>query len=348
MKRNLGVRNVIQETSDTITIEFERPSDVDFKAGQFLTLINDVNGKEERRSYSLCSAPYEKDRLAVSVKRVNGGVVSNYLNDKASSLQSMEVMDPLGAFYLDSNPANSKHYVLFGGGSGITPIMSILKTILEEEPNSVVTLVDQNRNAANIIFRHELNELATKFSERFNIINYLSQPEEGWTGNTGRINAEEVNKIVNNLEGNLTRAYYMCGPDGYMGEVKAGLDLAGVPSEVIFKESFNSSTEVGADSEAAQNAAEGGTKNVKIIFDGDEYNFPVAPGETILDAGLDREIDLPYSCQSGVCTACRGKCLSGEVDLSEVEGLSEKELKGGYVLPCVGYPLTDDVVIEIG
>ena len=338
----LNIKKVIGETKDAITIVFDRPEHINFWAGQFLTLILDIDGKEVRRSYSLSSAPYEKDRLAVSVKRVKDGLVSNYLADNASSMQSIEVLEPMGNFKLQPDADRQKHYVLFGGGSGITPMMSILKTVLKEEPKSFVTLFYANTDEDSIIFREELDGITRQHAERCKVVHIIEYPTENWKGRSGRIDADDVVRLVENLPTNLEKEFYMCGPTGYMEQVEEGLKKMEVDKSHIHKESFTGNTEV------SQEAVEGGDKMVTVIFDGEEYRYNVPAGETILDAGLDEGIELPYSCQSGVCTACRAKCISGKVDLTEVEGLSEKELKDGYVLCCVGYPLTDDVVLEIG
>ena len=339
---NLNIKQVVQETKDAITIVFERPQGIHFLAGQFLTLISSINGNEVRRSYSLSSAPYEMDKLSVSIKRVKDGLMSNFLADNASSLGSMEILEPMGNFTFKPNATNKKHYVLFGGGSGITPMMSILKTALKEESNSFITLIYANTDEESIIFKSELDKLQTENASNFKLIHIIENPSDSWNGRYGRINADEVVRLVQSIPTNLEKVFYMCGPTGYMESVEGGLKKLDVSKKNIHKESFTGNTEV------SEEALEGGDRMVTIIFDKKEYKYNVPAGTSILDAGLDEGIDLPYSCQSGVCTACRGKCKSGKVDLTEVEGLSEKELNEGYVLCCVGYPLSDDVVIEIG
>ena len=332
---DLKVKEVINETADAITIVFERPSGVEFKAGQFLTLIIDINGQEVRRSYSLCSAPYEMDRLAVSVKRVEGGLMSNYLGDNIKAGDVIKVMEPMGTFVLEPNSSASNKYVLFGGGSGITPMMSILKTVLKEEPNSSVTLVFANRDANSIIFKNEMEELST--SDKLNVIHVL-EDNSGYEARSGRITPDLVKEVI----GSDVTGYYMCGPTPMMDAVTNSLNAFSISNSIIHKESFTSAS---ANEEYSSGV---GTKTVKIIYEGDEYTVEVEEGESILDAALDDDVDLPYSCQGGVCTACRGKCTSGKVDLTEVEGLSDSEMDQGYILTCVGHPLTDDVTIEIG
>ena len=333
---DLKVKEVIKETPDAISVVFERPAGVEFKAGQFLTLIMDINGKEVRRSYSLSSAPYEMDRLTVSVKRVEGGLMSNYLNDHTKAGDIIKVMEPLGTFVHEVNSAAANQYVLFGGGSGITPMMSILKTVLKEEPNSNITLVFANRDKESIIFREEIEALSTS-SDKLKVIHVL-EDNTGYDARSGRITPDLVKEVINSVSAN---GYYMCGPTGMMDAVTNSLNAYGVSSSLIHKESFVSAT-------TQEHKTGAGNKVVKIIYEGDEFNVEVKEGSTILDSALDADVDLPYSCQGGVCTACRGKCISGQVDLSEVEGLSDAEMDQGYILTCVGYPLSDDVVIEIG
>lgn len=335
---NLVVKEVINETPDTITIVFNRPAGVNFHAGQFLTLIIDINGQEVRRSYSLCSAPYEMERLAVSVKRVDNGLMSNYLPNNVKAGDTIKVMEPMGTFKLEPNNANANHYLLFAGGSGITPIMSILKVVMRDEPHSTVTLIFANRDEASITFRKELDEIKTAQGDRLKIVHVLEDHSAEWSGKSGRITAEVIKEAV--TPSSIT-SMYMCGPAGMMDAIESAVNVIEM-KQPLYKESFVAATT------STEYSSGVGTKVVKIIYDGDEYQVEVEEGESILDAALDDDIDLPYSCQGGVCTACRGKCLSGKVDLTEVEGLSDAEMKQGYVLTCVGHPLTDDVVVEIG
>jgi len=332
---DLKVKEVIKETADAISVVFERPAGVNFKAGQFLTLIIDINGQEVRRSYSLSSAPYEMDRLTVSVKRVEGGLMSNYLADNTKAGDIIKVAEPIGTFFLEPNSAAANKYVLFGGGSGITPMMSILKTVLKEEPNSSITLVFANRDKDSIIFKNEMEGLAA--SEKLNVIHVLEN-NDGYDARSGRITPDLVKEVI----GSDVTGYYMCGPSPMMDAVTNSLNAFSVSNSIIHKESFTSAT-------ANEDYSSGvGTKTVKIIYEGEEFNVEVNEGESILDAALEADVDLPYSCQGGVCTACRGKCTSGKVDLTEVEGLSDSEMDQGYILTCVGHPLTDDVIVEIG
>lgn len=348
----LKVKEVVKETSDTISIHFEQPANqpIHYKPGQFLTLILDIDGEKVRRSYSMCSSPHADMTLAVSVKRVSNGKVSNYLNDRVKPGDMLEVMEPMGTFTPELNASNKRRVMLFGAGSGITPLISIAKSILATEPQSSVSLIYGNRDEQSIIFKTTLDELQSRYANRLNVIHVLSQPSLSWSGHKGRLNRTLALKIVEELPAfDVTKAdYYMCGPEGLMEEIKHALDLLHVPKERVHKESFVAST--GTTTSAQVTEEPDGiirTQEVTIVYEGSEYKVKVDPKQTILEAALDLDIDLPYSCQSGMCTACRGKCLSGKVKMDEEDGLSEHELKEGYVLLCVGHPLTSNVILEV-
>ena len=346
---NLKVKEIIKETDDTVTLHFKQPlfKKVKYKPGQFLTVIVPVNGKKERRSYSMSSAPVLDNHLAVTVKRVEDGRVSNYLNDHVKTGDSIELMQPMGTFTIEPDKNQSRHIVLFGAGSGITPLMSILKTILFFEPKSTVSLIYGNRNQSSIIFKDKLAEYKEKFGERFNLVNVLSRPESSWGGYSGRIDEPMAVNVLNRLPELPAESteYYLCGPEGMMESVKAALKRRKVPVQKVYSESFVSTT---TEEEVAEATSEIQTQQVAIVLDGEEHTITVPPSKSILDEGLDQGLDMPFSCQSGVCTACRGKCLSGKVKMVEGDGISADELAEGYVLLCVGHPLTNDVKIEIG
>ncbi|MFD3000521.1 2Fe-2S iron-sulfur cluster-binding protein [Pontibacter toksunensis] len=357
---NLKVVDIIRETPDAITIHFEHPDKINitYKPGQFLTLILPIDGREVRRSYSLSSTPHEAPRLAVTVKRVDGGLVSNYLVERLQVGQEVKVMEPLGNFCLTCASSNQRQVLLFGAGSGITPLMSILKAVLAGEPNSKVTLLYGNRDEYTVIFKEQLQQLVEENPNRLHVEYIYSQPKHDCEYR-GRMNQSLILKIMERLQ--LTRpletVYFMCGPEGMMQEVQHALNVLHVPAERIFRESFVSSKLQVQEEDllpqhgtvaSSEDDGEITTQTVTIIYEGAEYTVEVNPDKTILEAALDQDIDLPYSCQAGLCTACRGKCLSGKVHLDESDGLSDAEMEEGYVLNCVGHPLTSNVVIEIG
>ncbi len=360
-----------QETPDAVTIHLERPDGqaLPSRPGQFLTLLVPCGpgGKKERRAYSLSSIPQDAPRLSVTVKRVSGGLVSNYLLDTVTVGQQIEVMAPLGHFGLTPDAGAARSVVLVGAGSGITPLMAMLRATLHTEAQSEVLLIYGNRNEESVIFQQQLNDLAASSGGRLQVEYVYSQPlhPNGPHQHTGRLNRTTLLRILEqrHRQPAAEAEYYLCGPDGLMTEARAALDLLGVPDGRIHRESFVAAGAV-AEAMAGQPAAPaptvpsvsasaaeapaGGSFTVTLLYEGSEYQVVVPKNQTILETALDQDIDLPYSCQAGLCTACRGKCLSGQVHLDEREGLSDSELKQGYVLTCVGHPLTDDVVIEIG
>lgn len=341
---NLKVKEVVRETADAVSIHFEQPEGgaISYKSGQFLTVIVNVNGKEERRAYSLCSSPFVDDNPAVAVKRVDGGIVSNYLNDKVSAGDTIKLMEPNGNFTTEFADSNSRYIVLFGGGSGITPLMSIAKSALDQEPNSKVTLVYANRNKDSIIFNEAITAMSS--DERFNVVHVLEALTDEFDCHEGYLSQEIISQVLESVD--VAKAeIFVCGPTPMMDLTLTSLSALGVPDSKVSKESFVSTADTAKESADNDELV---AREVTIIYDGDEYKYTVEPDETILEKGLDEDVDLPFSCQSGLCTACRGKCLSGKVKMNEDEGLSEAEINEGYVLPCVSHPLTDDVVIEIG
>ncbi len=347
---SLKVREIVKETPDTVSIYFEQPEPyLDYKPGQYLTVILDVDGKEERRSYSLCTSPYVDPYPGITVKRVKDGVISNYLNDKLRPGKSLEIMKPMGNFTVDFHSKNKHHYVMISGGSGITPIIGITKSILVNEPDSRITLFYCSRSEEQIIFRNQLTALQEKYPEKLQVIHNLTQPSPFWKGLKGRVDAETIKDIlVQNVYSDAEKTRYLaCGPQGLMETALTTLEALGVDPENVLKESFYIESHAQEENKSLQEAGVLLTREVKVVVEGEEYGFEVSPEETILEAGLREDVDMPYSCQSGLCTSCRGKLLSGEVKMDEDAGLSANELKEGYILCCVAHPLTGDVKINI-
>jgi ring-1,2-phenylacetyl-CoA epoxidase subunit PaaE len=349
---DLKVKNIIQETKDAISIVFEQPSSkIEYKSGQFLTLIIPVQGKEVRRAYSLCSSPFVDSDLVVMVKRVEKGLMSNWLPDNLKAGIAIKVMEPMGQFTTEFNKSNKRHIVMFAGGSGITPMMSIIKSILTQEPESITSLIYCNRDVDSIIFKETLDQFETKYEGRLHVIHVLDNAPMNWQGYSGLLNHDMLTKLFERIPdwGIEKTTYLMCGPEGMMKNVETLLDASNISKTKVFKESFVQGT-IDKDSkkEVSSDGGELKAREVTIRYDGHEYKVLVPANKAILETALDAGIDLPYSCQSGLCTACRDKCLSGKVKLDEEEGLSQSERAEGYVLTCVGHPLTDDVIIEIG
>jgi ring-1,2-phenylacetyl-CoA epoxidase subunit PaaE len=349
----LKVKEIERETPDAATIHFWHPLNevVKYKPGQFLTLLLPRDDTKVRRSYSMSSSPFTDVSLAITVKRIPGGFASGYLIDQVKEGDVIEVMEPMGTFTPALDADQSRTVVLIGAGSGITPLMSIAKSVLIVEPESTVRLLYGNRTESSIIFKDKIDALRSKYGERFEVVHTLSQPHEGWDGETGRLNKSTILKILEKLPSTPADRtdYYLCGPDDMMEEAKRALDILGVAQEKVHKESFLTATGAKNHGEVSLDENDGSLKarEITVLYEGSEYKFKVEPHQTVLEAALDQDIDLPYSCQAGMCTACMGRCVSGKVHLDEEDALSEAELKAGFILTCVTHPLTDDVVIEV-
>ncbi|WP_422360378.1 2Fe-2S iron-sulfur cluster-binding protein [Reichenbachiella sp.] len=345
---NLTVKEVVKETNDAVTLVFEQPEngDLSYQPGQFITLILTINGKKVRRAYSLCSAPSLGELPAVTVKAVDGGIMSNYINTEVKTGDVIQIMEPMGSFVLDIAPSNKKQVFLFGGGSGVTPLMSIAKSLLKNETESRVSLVYANRDIDSIIFKSVIESLQEEYKERLDVVHFLETPPAEWSGHVGYMTKEKISEIITELKGEEYSdfSFMTCGPEPLMNIVWETLEELKIPEDKKFKESFVA----GNTSPSAIIADANGAKEVTILLEGEEYTYEVPANKTILEAGLDRNIDMPYSCQSGLCTACRGKCLQGTIKMDEDDGLSDEEKSEGYVLLCVGHPESDDVKVEIG
>lgn len=341
----LTIKEVVPIAKDAVNLVFEEPgSDFQYEPGQFITLIQTVNGKKIRRAYSLCSTPFEDAFPAVTVKRVEGGMMSNHVNDVLKAGDEIEVMEPMGMFTTTYDSAALRNLVFFGGGSGITPLYSLIRSVLLKEPNSTISLVYGNRSEEYVIFKDELKDLVATYSDRFQLIQVL---EEGEADYVGRPSAETISEIAGKLEMDDETEVFICGPQPMMDVVTAGLKLAGIQDEQVRMESF----EAGKTSPSeiiADNSEEESSSEVSILLEGEHYSITVPKQRPVLEVGLEDGLDMPYSCQSGLCTACRGKCIEGEISIDGAEGLTQEELDEGYVLLCVGKPLTDQVKVEIG
>ncbi|MGB0850049.1 MAG: 2Fe-2S iron-sulfur cluster-binding protein [Bacteroidia bacterium] len=352
---SLEVAKVKRETKDSVSITFDVPehlaSQFQFKAGQYLTFSIVIKGEDVRRSYSLCSSPITDAKPTIAVKQVEDGRMSTYLNTNVKAGDFIDVMPPMGKFILEPNSSASNNYMLFGGGSGITPLLSIIKTSLVAEPNSKCTLVYANRDEESIIFEDELKALEAA-NDNFEVIYSLDNPKGDWSGLTGFLTAGRVSELARQKLGlNYPVAhYYTCGPGPLMDVVVEGLQSIGVRDENINTEYFTAkvkeesdSSESSSTSEALNYSEEVVERKIKVEVYGDEKEITVKPTETILIAAQDAGMDPPYSCTVGVCTTCRARLRSGKASMDEREGLSDAEIDEGYILTCQAHPLSDDV-----
>ena len=339
---SLTVKAIQWHGKNAATIVFEEPSEpFEYKAGQYLTIITEVEGQQERRSYSLNSSPVLDTNPAVTIKREEGGKVSGYLIDNLKPGDEVKIIRPMGNFTTEIRSDNKRHLVMIGGGSGITPLYSILTTVLMQEPDSRVSLLYANRNEENIIFREELQKLKDQYGDRFDLHLILSRPEGEWQGLKGRLTAETLADIMG--ENPAENQYFLCGPQGLM-QIAENY-LKGKGCEAVFKESFVATEEIKnmkAEPDTSRKSSE-----VTVLMHGEEYTFTVEPDKTILETALDNNIDMPYSCQSGICTTCRCKKLEGEVEMETSEGLTDGEIEDGYVLVCVGHAKSPKVKLDL-
>ena len=353
----LKIKEVRNEIADAVSVAFEVPAELQenfkYTPGQYTTLKLTINGEHVNRSYSFCSSPYLNEPFTIAVKRVAGGVGSNYINDNFKPGVEIEVMEPLGKFYSPLDENNEKHYILFAGGSGITPVISILKSVLVKEPKSTVTLFYGNRNENSIIFKDRLDELLLKYPNRLKIVHAYDQPIGVGSGYTGwmvidmvlRLLRENTNLSFHHAE------FFICGPTPMMKSVEEALAVLQIPKEKIHIEYFTARLEedkkvadVGAVTAGA--APFTGKTKVKIIYDGNQHEFEVSEKETILEAALDAGYDPPYSCMVAACCTCRAKLLSGKVEMDDRESLTDGEIAKGYVLTCQSHPKSHGIVLN--
>ncbi|MGE5480478.1 MAG: 2Fe-2S iron-sulfur cluster-binding protein [Chloroflexota bacterium] len=352
----LKVKRVVRETPLACSVVFEIPAELretfKYKSGQYLTIKVNLPDGCERRAYSISSAPSvsPEDEIAITAKKVADGKVSIYLNDELKEGDELEVMPPFGNFVLDDENYESENYILFAAGSGITPIYSILLTLLAERPGTKVVLVYLNRDETNIIFKKELDKLQLERDTRFKAHYFLTNPPENWTGYKGRITA---NIAKNLLETHVSlpvdsSQYFMCGPNGFMKEVELALAALEVPQKKIHRESFTAPipTEFPVAGKDAGETPEVVRRRIRIKIYGETGEFDVEPDDTVLTAAQSAGFDPPFSCQIGACSTCRAKVESGKIMMDESEGLTESEIEEGYCLTCQTHPLTDDVIIN--
>lgn len=350
----LSVKEVKKETADCVTVLFDIPEelkkDFRFRQGQNLTMRTVLNGGEVRRTYSICSSPLDNE-WRVAIKKVNGGLFSSFANEKLKPGDALEVMQPVGRFYTDLDPANKKHYLAIAAGSGITPVLSIIKTTLTTEPLSTFTLIYGNRNRSSVIFFEELEGLKNKFMERFSLIHVLSRERTDTMLNFGRINTEKLRELNKLIGYTAVDEFFICGPEEMIFNTKDFLEAAGIDKKKIHFELF---TSPGQKKKARvtpgdhTSAETGPVSRVSIKADGRSFDFdlPLTSDTTILDAALKQGADLPFACKGGMCCTCKAKLLEGEVNMDVHWGLEEEEIAKGYILTCQSHPKTEKVVVD--
>jgi ferredoxin-NADP reductase len=331
---------VTRETVDAVSLTFapQDGGEVPFEAGQFLTLEVPIGGKEHRRAYSISSSESERARVTVTVKRVPGGLVSNHLHDVAKVGDVFDVHGPSGTFTV-TDVSRARRIVLVAGGSGITPMMAILRTHLERSPALRFTLVYGSRSLDRVIFREALDTLALRHADRFSVVYALDEAPEGWTGVRGRLDETTCARVFGGLSLDGGEDWMLCGPDPMMAAVRAVLRARGVSPERVREERFFTPV-------SGRTMGPLLPRTATVRTSSGERVFMVAAGTTLLDAGLAAGVDMPFSCTMGGCGACRVKVHRGEFVLDEPNGLTPAERAEGYVLACCARPASD-VVVEV-
>lgn len=349
----LRIKDVRKETADCCSIAFEVPAELEtayqFTQGQYLTLKAMINGEDVRRSYSICTSPLDKE-LRVAVKQVEQGKFSTYANHTLKTGDTLDVMTPTGSFFTTLDASQEKHYVGFAAGSGITPIISILKTVLETEPNSRFTLFYGNKNTKSIIFKEEIETLKNIYMQRLVVHYFLSREMLDAPLMNGRIDKEKCEAILDKLiDVNSIDECFSCGPESMIFAVRDTLKEQGVDEKNIHFELFTSPLgKLGQEKKrTVKEEDKGKVSNVTINLDGRAFVFDLPFGtDNLLDAALKQGADLPYACKGGVCCTCKAKVLEGAVDMEVNYALEKDEVENGFVLTCQAYPTTEKVVVD--
>jgi ring-1,2-phenylacetyl-CoA epoxidase subunit PaaE len=346
----LAVHDLRRETPDAISMTFAIPQeladDYGFQPGQYLTLRTIMDGEEVRRSYSICSGP-DDGELRIAVKKVDGGAFSNWAADELKCGDELDVMTPTGRFGITHSPDQARLYVGFAAGSGITPILSIVKGVLAREPKSRFFLFYGNRTTEGMLFLEELEELKDRFLQRLSLFHVISGEEQDIPILHGRLDGDKVRVLLRSLVPAAEIDHvFICGPTGMSVEVEATCHAIGIPADKIHVERFVS--EFGGKPRPKKVVEPGAPPKAiaSLIIDGKRREVPVAEGEAILDAALRAGVDLPFACKGGMCSTCRAKLVEGEAQMEVNYSLEPWETKAGFILTCQARPCSDKVVVD--
>ncbi len=346
----LPAPRAVNDAPDAISMTFAIPQDLagdyGFQPGQYLTLRTTMDGEEVRRSYSICSGP-DDGELRIAVKKVDGGAFSNWAADELKSGDELDVMTPTGRFGVAHAPAEARLYVGFAAGSGITPILSIVKGVLAREPDSRFFLFYGNRTAESMLFREELEELKDRFLQRLSLFHVISGEEQDIPILHGRLDGDKVRVLLRSLVPAASVDHvFICGPTGMSEDIEATCRAIGIAEEKIHVERFVS--EFGGKPRPKKVIVSGAPPKAvaALIIDGKRREVPVAEGEAILDAALRAGMDLPFACKGGMCSTCRAKLVEGEAQMEVNYSLEPWELKAGFILTCQARPCSDKVVVD--
>jgi ring-1,2-phenylacetyl-CoA epoxidase subunit PaaE len=347
----LRVAEVKRETPDAVSVRFELPEELretfKFRAGQHLTLRREIGGEEVRRNYSVCVAPHE-GVLKVGVKKIAGGVFSGWVNSELKAGDVVDVMAPHGSFCWTFAPEARREYAGFAGGSGITPVLSLLRAALSLEPNSRFTLIYGNRTSLGVMFLEEIAALKDRYLDRLQVFHFLEDEEEEVELFNGRLDRPKVEQILSTLiDAPLVDAFFICGPGPMMDAIEETLVARGVDKAHLLIERFTTGPLSAAQAAAARALEEKAAgRKMSVTLNGRRMNVSFDPAQhSILDNIRAAGLPAPFACKGGVCATCRAKVTQGEVNMKVNYGLSEEELAEGYVLTCQATPLTDDVAL---
>ena len=346
----LSVNDLRRESPDAVSLTFAIPKDLaddySFNPGQYLTLRTTMDGEEVRRSYSICSGP-DDGELRIAVKKVHGGAFSNWAADELKSGDELDVMTPTGRFGIAAAPDQARVYVGFAAGSGITPILSIVKGVLAREPHSRVFLFYGNRSTSGMMFLETLEELKDRFMQRLSLFHVISGEEQDIPILHGRLDGEKVRVLLRSLVPAASVDHvFICGPSGMSEDIEATCRDIGIAEDRIHVERFVS--EFGGKPRAKKIVPVGAPPKAvaSLVIDGKRRDVPVAEGEAILDAALRAGMDLPFACKGGMCSTCRAKLVEGEAAMDVNYSLEPWELEAGFILTCQAKPVSQKVVVD--
>ena len=346
----LAVDDLRRETPDAVSMTFAIPEglagDYSFSPGQYLTLRTTMDGEEVRRSYSICSGPGDGE-LRIAVKKVDGGAFSSWATEELKSGDELDVMTPTGRFGVAPAPEEARTYVGFAAGSGITPILSIIKGVLAGEPKSRFFLFYGNRGTSSMLFREALEELKDRFIDRFSVFHVISGEEQDIPILQGRLDGDKVRVLLRAMvPAECVDHIFVCGPTGMSDDIEATCRGIGIAPERIHVERFVSEFGGKPRPKAVIPASAPPKAFASLVIDGKRRDVPVAEGEAILDAALRAGIDLPFACKGGMCSTCRAKLVEGKAEMDLNYSLEPWELKAGFVLTCQAKPVSDRVVVD--
>ncbi len=342
----LNIKDITRQTDQCVSITFDVPNhlkeEYKFKAGQYITLKTDIDGKEVRRDYSLCTSP-SSGNLTVAVKEVENGTFSKYANQVLKVGDILDVAQPQGRFTFTPDTSKTRTITAFAAGSGITPVLSILKTVLEEEPNSKFVLVYGNKTLKDTIFLNDLLDIQNKYSDRLTIQFLYSQSQEK-DALFGRIEKSTVNFIVKNKYKDVNiDAFYLCGPEGMINTVKDVLAENNIEDSKVFFELFTTTSSVSV--EDLEEVTDG-TTSITVIVDDEEKTFTMSQQQSVLEAALEQDLDAPYSCQGGICSSCLARVKEGKATMRQNNILTDNEVAEGLILTCQAHPVSSKIIVD--